>query len=100
MRKERTVPLGVTVVPHKKCDLKLCFIRLMAIMKSQCPRVCGCTKLQKSKFTPKSNLGRGATQDTPQGSGTATQVDVDEVYVQDSEYLTRIINTLHKTQLV
>lgn len=98
VRKERSVSLGEKVLPHKKCDLELCFIRLKVIMKLLCLAVCGYTELQKSKFTPKVNLGRGVTQEAspPQGSETATQVDVDEVYMQDPEYLTRMINIYPK----
>lgn len=47
------MPLGVEVLPHKKWDLKLCFIRLMVIMESLYLRV------QKCKFTPKVTPGRG-----------------------------------------
>lgn len=94
------MPLGMKVLPHKKGDLKLCFIRLIARMKSRSLRVWGYTELQKSKFTPKLSLGREVTQDTAQGSVTATQLDVDEISIKGSEYLTRMINILHKTQLV
>lgn len=61
-----------------------------------CLRGCGHTELQKSKFAAKVNLGRGVTQDTPQGSVPATQVGVEGIYMQNSEYLTRIINNYIK----
>lgn len=49
---------------------------------------------------PKGDSGQGVTQDTPQGSVAAAQVDVDEVLMQDSEYLPRMINSYIKHNLL
>lgn len=50
----------------------------------------------KEQIYPKGDSGQGGNTNTPQGSVTAAQVDVDGAYMQ---YLTRMINIYIKNDL-